>query len=352
MLTRCPDCATHFRVTAEQLKVRSGRVRCGQCQHVFNALDSLIEEPALALARAERSVTAPPQAMPTWIGGEVASELPADDEAHPASPPALAEPEPEPAQSALHDFVDDPAAEAPLPPPEETAREPDAITECDTPDLPAPTDAAAPVGADAEASSSAEHLDDGRAPSDAEAAEVAEATVEADDDAGWEDPFAQAPPPRRWPWVLASTAALGMLAVQAAIAFRVELATVWPDARPALTALCDFAGCEVGLPAKPGLIRIDASDLHPDGGQAGRLVMTATIKNLAPFSQQFPHLELTLTDTNDKAVARKVLAPADYLSARIPLADGMAPNADVAAGVVIDAGGLAASGYRLYAFYP
>ncbi len=45
MLTRCPSCATHFRVTPEQLKARSGRVRCGQCQNVFNALDSLIEEP-------------------------------------------------------------------------------------------------------------------------------------------------------------------------------------------------------------------------------------------------------------------------------------------------------------------
>ena len=50
MLTRCPTCETHFRVTAEQLKARSGRVRCGECQQVFNALDTLIEEP-LALRR-------------------------------------------------------------------------------------------------------------------------------------------------------------------------------------------------------------------------------------------------------------------------------------------------------------
>ncbi|MBK7765412.1 MAG: zinc-ribbon domain-containing protein [Sulfuritalea sp.] len=56
MLTRCPACATHFRVTAEQLKVRSGRVRCGACQQVFNALDVLIEEPMAVLApRAAKS---------------------------------------------------------------------------------------------------------------------------------------------------------------------------------------------------------------------------------------------------------------------------------------------------------
>ena len=50
MLTRCPSCATHFRVTPEQLKARTGRVRCGECQNVFNALDSLIEEPVVASA--------------------------------------------------------------------------------------------------------------------------------------------------------------------------------------------------------------------------------------------------------------------------------------------------------------
>ena len=50
MLTRCPNCETHFRVTAEQLKARSGRVRCGECQHVFNALDSLVEESVVVTA--------------------------------------------------------------------------------------------------------------------------------------------------------------------------------------------------------------------------------------------------------------------------------------------------------------
>ena len=44
MLTRCPACSTTFRVTPEQLKARSGRVRCGRCDHRFNALDALQEE--------------------------------------------------------------------------------------------------------------------------------------------------------------------------------------------------------------------------------------------------------------------------------------------------------------------
>ena len=47
MRTRCPGCQTTFRVTAEQLKARAGKVRCGQCQLVFNVLDNFIDETEL-----------------------------------------------------------------------------------------------------------------------------------------------------------------------------------------------------------------------------------------------------------------------------------------------------------------
>lgn len=146
-----------------------------------------------------------------------------------------------------------------------------------------------------------------------------------------------------------------MLALQMALAFRVELATMMPDARPTLIALCDLAGCEVGLPAKAELIGIEASDLHPDPQHAERLEVSATLKNRAPFAQTWPHLELTLTDTADKAIARKVLAPAEYLPAptgKTILAAGMPANGEVAVSFIIAIDGLAASGYRLYLFYP
>lgn len=44
MLTRCPQCFAWFRVRAEQLSVANGLVTCGRCEHVFNALASLIED--------------------------------------------------------------------------------------------------------------------------------------------------------------------------------------------------------------------------------------------------------------------------------------------------------------------
>jgi predicted Zn finger-like uncharacterized protein len=73
VLTRCPACATHFRVTPEQLKARSGRVRCGECQQVFNALDTLIEEPVLAMAPPQRH---PPGAGHRCVAGRIPGPQP------------------------------------------------------------------------------------------------------------------------------------------------------------------------------------------------------------------------------------------------------------------------------------
>jgi len=315
MLTRCPACATHFRITPAQLKVRAGSVRCGACQHVFNALDSLVEEPLV--------VAAPPipDATPQSVAASLADIDIAADDAAPAetgSDEIAVSPAPTPG---LADEVPDEVA---IPDPD--AREPS---------IPELAEATAPAVAEPDAV-------EGDAAGDTD-------TLQSD----WSEAIPEPPPPpRRWPWAVGSVVAFMAIALQAALAFRAELAVVWPNARPALVTLCNAAGCEVGLPTKVALVGIEASDLHPDSESKSRLVLTATLKNRAPFAQTYPHLELTLTDTEDKAVARKVLAPADYLPTATPIPQGMQPGADIAVAVGIDSGELAASGYRLYLFYP
>ncbi|MEO9588899.1 MAG: MJ0042-type zinc finger domain-containing protein, partial [Marinobacter sp.] len=42
--TRCPKCETRFRVTDAQLSVASGKVRCGNCMAVFNAVEHQMNE--------------------------------------------------------------------------------------------------------------------------------------------------------------------------------------------------------------------------------------------------------------------------------------------------------------------
>ena len=51
MITRCPACATAFRVTEQQLQAREGQVRCGRCSTLFDALAALSPGPASRPAR-------------------------------------------------------------------------------------------------------------------------------------------------------------------------------------------------------------------------------------------------------------------------------------------------------------
>lgn len=51
MITRCPACATAFRVTELQLRARAGQVRCGRCGALFDALTALSPDPASRPAR-------------------------------------------------------------------------------------------------------------------------------------------------------------------------------------------------------------------------------------------------------------------------------------------------------------
>ena len=44
--SRCPQCQTVFRVTAAQIKVRDGMVRCGRCQHAFRADQHVVRKHA------------------------------------------------------------------------------------------------------------------------------------------------------------------------------------------------------------------------------------------------------------------------------------------------------------------
>jgi predicted Zn finger-like uncharacterized protein len=60
LATRCPACNTVFRVLQDQLRVSEGWVRCGQCQEVFNALETLFDLSAPAEAGAP---TNPPPAV-------------------------------------------------------------------------------------------------------------------------------------------------------------------------------------------------------------------------------------------------------------------------------------------------
>jgi predicted Zn finger-like uncharacterized protein len=155
-------------------------------------------------------------------------------------------------------------------------------------------------------------------------------------------------------WGLAALVALAALAGQLAYQYRTELATLAPQLRPLLAEGCQFVGCEVRLPHRPELLSIESSDLQADPRRENLIVLNAVIRNRAPFAQELPALELTLTDDDERPVVRRVLRPEDYLPGRAleSRAQGLAPGSETVLRVHFDTAGVRATGYRLYLFYP
>jgi predicted Zn finger-like uncharacterized protein len=155
-------------------------------------------------------------------------------------------------------------------------------------------------------------------------------------------------------WGLAALVMALTLAGQLAYAYRGELALLVPESRPWIESACKRVGCTIPLPHHVELVSIEASELAAERGVPGMLTLSAALRNRAGFAQAFPHLELTLTDAADQPVARRVLAPREYLDAAAALradAGSFAAGAEQPVKLHIDAAGLNASGYRIFLFY-
>lgn len=159
----------------------------------------------------------------------------------------------------------------------------------------------------------------------------------------------------RWLWAIAALVALLAAAAQVTYRFRAELGAAWPAAREPLRESCRALGCELSLPRRPELMSIDSSELQADPRREGLIVLNAVIRNRARFPQEFPALELTLTDEGDRPVLRRVLSPRDYLErnrAEALTREGIAGGTETSLRVLLDTSRTRATGYRLYLFYP
>lgn len=141
--------------------------------------------------------------------------------------------------------------------------------------------------------------------------------------------------------------------------FRGDLALLFPQLRPALAEACASLGCTLPLPHRTDLMSIESSELQADGTTAGVMVLAVTLRNKAPFAQQPPALELTLTDLQEQAVARRVITAQEYLPRALPGpgssqagTETFPPGAELALRIRFDASAVPAAGYRLYLFHP
>ncbi|HEX4597158.1 MAG TPA: DUF3426 domain-containing protein [Burkholderiaceae bacterium] len=338
LAARCPHCRALFRVVADQLKLRGGLVRCGECRQVFDAIGSLsyVDDVALAREKAEAAI------------GGAAHPGPAVAAPPPSAPPPPAREAPKPAPPRVLRPVEVGRRAA--------ARAPQIRDELAVPTL---------IGiAEPQEASNEEALESALAVAGYHPRGAPDGTHETgEQESGEGEPEAPSflPTPdqqraQRLDRALAiACGPLALLAViQLALTLRADALETWPSLRPALVHACSVFGCKASWPAHAELLTIVGSELEAVPG-TDVIELDAAVRSRANFIMALPAIEVTLTDTLNRTVARKVFLPVDYLassgepSSRID--EGLAPGSDLSVRLVFEARGLSASGFVLYPFY-
>lgn len=427
LLTTCTTCAAQFKVLPEHLNVRQGRVMCGRCRTVFNAFETLkrVEDelPVLpasyfqslaAASAASTSTAASPyaQTMPPasstssyhlpdhefsapaatttgWAsrddstgrftplletsyaepaddGKGVPSEF-APDQIADADPVGFAEPEPPTIPdeatdfavqkfSALHDELEndiDPPVKAPQ---NDYARREPTLNANDLRQL-----SSEPV---------VDPLLDTKLESPLEftsgpmSAPPMMATDSPDDMGPNTDTRLQEPKVSRRYLALCALMVV-VLAVQLVFYFRHSLAETYPQLRPALAGACATFGCRLTWAREIAAIEVKGTELVEVPNKPGRMLANATFVNRGKVTQEYPAIELRLTDNTNQIVMSRILRPSDYvarLASAVPeqasadkavIDKGVAPNAEFALSLAFEVPPkTAASGYEFIPFYP
>ncbi|MBU2287631.1 MAG: DUF3426 domain-containing protein [Gammaproteobacteria bacterium] len=404
LVTRCPACATTFKVVKDQLRISDGWVRCGRCSQVFDATIDLQETPESDSRDSESGVPDAPnapavsdapatEAPPETTGSlETSAALPPPSDAessdlrdrpapssNESAPPAFAasgpdlshliaeeswaewqQPLPEPVPHVIPSYRSIPPfpvidltlpSSRPVP-----IRDPGSAALNAAPPMPAAM--ATPIRSPTEPQAIAAAADDvsfqkalrrahakstkiAKARSKARkkaqagspdkvqpAARESASWVPSVSDAGlWDDvpDLSAKRSSSAWMasgnfwrgakstriWLPAGLVLICVLVLQIMHNERDSIVARQPGLRPALSALCRVTGCEISALRRIGDITIDgASFSREKSDDAYRLRFT--LRSAAGVPLATPAVELSLLDTQERAVVRRVLMPSDF----------------------------------------
>ncbi|MDP2248083.1 MAG: DUF3426 domain-containing protein [Nitrosomonadales bacterium] len=320
LVTSCPECSAAFYVLPDQLAAHRGDVRCGKCEHIFNALDRLAEVGNEEIAGREDSVAS-------------------------VENPQLHEPSSEPIPEAFSGPIDieiiAETNEYPRIEPQTSVEAPPNDRDVKTSGILNP-DAATPDF----------NITDFSIPS---AASILSPTMIED--------AARNKPGKAGRGGTAKSGLTKFLVVfvvlvlilltlgQATYYLRSDIAARWPETRPYLEQACAWVQCKVELPKHADLIVIDDSDLQEDAERQGLIHLYSTLINTADYSQTYPLLELTLTDANDKPLLRRTFKPEEYLPADADIKRGVYSNEEISVKLSLTVSDEPVVGYRLFVTY-
>lgn len=130
--------------------------------------------------------------------------------------------------------------------------------------------------------------------------------------------------------LIAACAVLAVaLAMQLAWAERASLVRL-PAVASAVQTVCGSLGCRLPMARDPARLELGSRDIRRHPSVDGALLISATIRNTASFSQPWPVIGITLSDLDDQRVAMRRFRPAEYLRDAAIRRGGLAPGTTAA----------------------
>lgn len=262
MYTRCPSCRAAFSISQQQLEIAAGVVRCGICEHVFDAKLFLFnQEPRLTDTNAEAGNEIP--------NGIETVDLELNNETHSTIDLEILDRE-------LHYH---------------TSTADEGIIDSER---------------------SKDHADSDIAESDTGQFndEKAIPKIIADQISSLEKP----PPkikPAQWLSMVTLVVLLVFLGIQTLAAFKANLI---PSSYQGI--ICQWLKCSVEVPRALDKIEVLNRSIYTHPTQPQALMVTLTIINRAPFMQPYPVIQLLFLNTSGDIIAARQFSPNHYLQGK------------------------------------
>jgi predicted Zn finger-like uncharacterized protein len=374
LITRCSACGTIFKVVTDQLKVSQGWVRCGHCGGVFDAALHLQAETGARNDWAGLSSAAGPSvaADPAQAMSQRSPE-PALQQYEATAPSPLSADLPVTLHIGSTEYSPEPVGEQDDFDPTEWKRKRHAASleqggamglsrQGEVVVQATPFGSPPSEGAHREPAARLERVTSEMVPQIPDLVQEVSFLREARRNAIWHQPKA------RGALAMAAFLLTVLLVLQVTVQQRDAVAALEPGLKPWLQKVCAPWHCDVGPLRRIEAVVIDSSSFNKVDSDSYRL--SFSIKNTASVPVAIPSLEVTVTDSQDQALVRRVLTPAqlgtantllsggsEFAGAVIMQIDGSGlPTRDLSAspdgGTAEPAAPLRIAGYRVLAFYP
>jgi predicted Zn finger-like uncharacterized protein len=292
-ITSCPACGTQFLLNKEHLKARRGKVQCGHCEHIFNAKNRLTEISDEIHSPAEYNASLEVQAQDEKPISEVLNVVL-------ESVPNLENLES--SHEASNPYISETIIKS-----DSGVSENYIADQIQTPIT------------------------------------IEDLTV---------NPKFHKPKTKLNIWMMTSSLLLAVLAgIQLIYFSRSKIAADYPQFKPYLVQACVALNCKVDLPKNLDLLTIDDSDMQEDEQYKDVIRFSSLLINNASYPQAYPNIELTLTDTSEQPVLRRLIKPSDYLAANTHVASGIGSREEVRINLAISVKEIAVAGYRVLLVY-